>query len=311
MAKYDWKRAIKINILILKLVGLWPHEDESYKFNLYTFYAIISINFLINGHNFFQTMNIFVVYPDLEALAETIFVTITDLLASVKVYYFTRNMGQLKKLMVELNSEIFQPKSEEQMILVRPGLFSWKMTYVGFWTPVATTLFLWASFPIMDGSVKEYRLPFSAWYPFNTKISPWYELTYLHQVVSIWFMATANVNMDTLIAALMMYTGVQCDILCDNLRNLSGVEGEFVGKLVASMQHHRKIVKFAVNSNTFFNMIVLGQFFTSAVTIGLVMFRLTLVSPTSSEAFSLLFYVGSMTVQIFLYCWFGNEVEVK
>jgi hypothetical protein len=76
-------------------------------------------------------------------------------------------------------------------------------------------------------------------------------------------------------------------------------------------------------------MIVLGQFFTSSVSIGLTMFQLTLVrvvldfffctgcdflkkvAPFTSECYSLLFYVGSATVQIFLYCWFGNEVEYK
>jgi hypothetical protein len=31
----------------------------------------------------------------------------------------------------------------------------------------------------------------------------------------------------------------------------------------------------------------------------------------SSECYFLLFYVGSITVQIFVYCWFGNEVDIK
>ncbi|RZC31748.1 7tm 6 domain containing protein, partial [Asbolus verrucosus] len=312
MARYQWKHTIRINILILKLVGLWPPEDESYKFNCYTFYAIISINLFINGQNFFQTMNIFLVFPDLEALAETIFVTLTELLASVKIYYFARNMGLLKKLMIELNSEIFQPKSDKQIILIKPSLFSWTVTYIVFWVPVVSTLFFWAIFPIMDGSVKVYRLPFSAWYPFNTKISPWYELTYIYQVISVCFLAIANMNMDTLIAGFLMYVGAQCDILCDDVKSLRGSLGcEFAEKLVVCIQHHRILVKFAEDCNKFFNMIVLGQFFTSVVTIGLAMFRLTLVAPTSSEAFSLFCYVGTMTVQVFLYCWFGNEVELK
>ncbi|RZC38603.1 7tm 6 domain containing protein, partial [Asbolus verrucosus] len=277
MAKYDWKITIKINILILKLVGLWPQEDESYRFNLYTFYSIISINIFINAHNFFQTMNIFFVYSDLEALTATIFVTLTDVLASVKAFYFTQNMKILKKLMINLNSEIFQPKSDRQLILITPGLNSWKAIYAAFWAPVATTLFLWAIFPILDGSVKQQRLPFSAWYPYNSKISPLYEITYMYQVISIWFLATANLNMDTLIAALMMYIGTQCDILCDDLRNLRDCIGsEFNRKLVQCIQHYKTIVKFAKNCNKFFNMVVLGQFFTSTASLGLAMFQLTL-----------------------------------
>jgi hypothetical protein len=35
------------------------------------------------------------------------------------------------------------------------------------------------------------------------------------------------------------------------------------------------------------------------------------VVPFSSEFFSCLSFTFSMTVEIFMYCWFGNEVEVK
>jgi hypothetical protein len=76
-------------------------------------------------------------------------------------------------------------------------------------------------------------------------------------------------------------------------------------------------------------MIILGQFFTSTVVIALTMFQLTLVSfanfvifflsevifgkvdPFSSASLSYLSYVTAITAQIFLYCWFGNEVEFK
>jgi hypothetical protein len=74
-------------------------------------------------------------------------------------------------------------------------------------------------------------------------------------------------------------------------------------------------------------MMILGQFLTSAISSGLSMFRLTVVScanleiffdvifskvePFSSEFYSLLFFVSSVTTQNFLYCWFGNEAEFK
>ncbi|KAJ3663377.1 hypothetical protein Zmor_007652 [Zophobas morio] len=312
MDKFNWKFTIRFNMLILKIAGLWPKGNEVYKFNRYTIYSIFALNLFINGHNFFQAANILFVYTDLTALTAIIFVTVTDLLASVKVYYFVSNIGILKKLMVTLDGQLFQPRTLEQRSLVQPGLDSWKFTYVAFCVPVITTLILWAVFPIMDGSFREYRLPFSAWYPYNTKVSPLYELTYVYQIVSIWFLALTNVNMDTLIAALMMYVGTQCDILSDDVRNL-GSRGvmEFNTKLLNCIDHHRNILSFAGNCNKFFDKIALGQFFTSSLSLALAMFQLTVVEPLSSEFYSLLFYVFSMTVQISLYCWFGNEVEIK
>ena len=146
--------------------------------------------------------------------------------------------------MVTLDGQLFQPRTLEQRRLVQPGLDSWKMTYTIFYVPVIATLILWAVFPIVDGSFREYRLPFSAWYPYNTKVSPFYELTYVYQIVSIWFLSITNFNMDTLIAALMMYIGTQCDILSDDVKNLgSRGELEFNTKLLKCIDHHRNIIR--------------------------------------------------------------------
>jgi hypothetical protein len=245
MENFDWKFTIRVNIMILKIAGLWPKGTEIYKCNFYTLYSIISINLFINAPNFFQAANIVFVYTDLEALTALIFVTVTELLASFKVYCFVRNIAILKSLMVELDKKMFQPKNEQQKDLIRPNLNSWTLTYVVFWIPVISTLIMWAIFPVMDGSVKEYRLPFSAWYPFNTKTSPSYEITYFYQTVSVWFLAITNMNMDMFAAALMMYVGIQCDILCDDLRNLStSVDAEYNKKLLDCIQHHKTIVKY-------------------------------------------------------------------
>ncbi|RZC41719.1 7tm 6 domain containing protein, partial [Asbolus verrucosus] len=246
MQHFNWKLIIRMNILMLHSVGLWPKNDEIYKPNLYTFYAMISIVMIMGSHNFFQLMNIFFVYKDLETVAETIFITATDLLISVKMYFFVRNMGILKELMIKLNSGIFQPRNSQQIELVWPRINIWKKTYVVYWLSVGTTVFVWTIFPFLDNSVKTHRLPFSAWYPYDAKISPFYESTYLYQVIGIWFLTVAAVNMDTLIAALMMYTATQCDILCDDLKNL---RENFYEVFITCVKHHQDIIRFAEKSN--------------------------------------------------------------
>ncbi|KAJ3663348.1 hypothetical protein Zmor_007634 [Zophobas morio] len=311
MSKFDWKAATRINTLMLKMVGLWPRGDGAYTFNVYTLYAFISINLLVNGHTFFQAMNIFFVYSNLEALTATIFVTSSEFLAAVKIYYYVQNLKLLKKLKMYLDSDLFQPKSENQRLLVQPSLKMWRATYFGFWISSAATMTLWSVFPILDQTIKEYRLPFSAWYPYNTRMSPLYEITYIYQVMGIWFLATANLNIDTLISALMMYVGAQCEILCEELRTLKSDNSNIHEKIIMCIKHHQEVLDFAKGCNTFFDLMVLGQFFTSAMSNAVTMFRLTVVRPLSSEFYSLLFFVGSITTQLFLYCWFGNELEFK
>jgi hypothetical protein len=241
MNKFDWKSTIRTNLLILRLTGLWPKSDDGYKLDLSTFYAIC-VKVLSDGNNFFQTAYIFEIYTDLQALASTFFVLCTDWLASIKVYYFVRKIKTIKSLMKELDSEEFQPRNEQQKIFLEPTLNSWRAIYALFCTVAAPALLLLTLFPIIDGSARQYRLPYWAWYPYDTKTSPNYEISYFHQVFSIWFLAICNLNMDTLMAALMMYTVTQCDILCDNLRNIkSGDRGK---KIIECVEHHKKILRY-------------------------------------------------------------------
>ena len=139
-----------------------------------------------------------------------------------------------------------------------------------------------------------------AWYPYNAKVSPWYECTYFYQVATFGYVTPVGTNMDTLMAALMMYIGAQCDILCDKLRNLKILateSGTNVNRVIIHcVQHHRQIIQyvfflvfvyglyltvifsFAEIFNKFLNMIILGQFCTSTTVITLTMFQLSLVS---------------------------------
>ncbi|KAJ3663372.1 hypothetical protein Zmor_007650 [Zophobas morio] len=312
MQRFNWKLTIKPNIVALRLLGLWPEGNEGYKKDLYAVYAFTFLNLFINCHNFFQAVNIFFVYTDLEALTAIIFVTITDLLASIKVYYFVRNIKQLKALMAALDTQVFQPRRLDEEHTFYYGPKFWRFIYVVYHFPVIPTLTAWTIYPVMDGSVKDYRLPFSAWYPYNSRISPYYEITYGYQVLCIWFSAFAVINTDSMITALMMFIRAQCDILNDSVKNLGSLSSaDYNSNLLQCVHHHRTIISFAKDCNKFFDRIVLGQFFTSALALALTMFQLTIVAPLSSEFYSLIFYTGSMTTEIFLYCWFGNEVEIK
>ena len=243
MNRFDWKAATRINTLMLKSVGLWPEGDGTYAFNIYTIYAIISINLFVTAHTLFQGINIVFVYSNLEALAETIFVTLSEILVIIKIYCYVQNLKLLKKLKVDLDCDLFQPKNQDQVLLADTSLKMWRMTYFGFWFPSAATLTLWSIFPILDRTVKKHRLPFSAWYPYDAKISPLYEITYLYQVIGIWFLSVANINIDTLISALMVYVGAQCDILSHELSTLKIENQNFGEKFIICIKHHQHLLR--------------------------------------------------------------------
>ncbi|KAJ3663364.1 hypothetical protein Zmor_007646 [Zophobas morio] len=310
MKQFNWKVIIRANLFILNLLGLWPKSEKHYSFNVYTFYALV-LNITVDATNIFQAAYIFVIFKDLQAVTGIIFVLVTEIAASIKIFYFVRRISLVQYLTKELDCEEFQPRNIEQKEIAQRSLNLWLLIYRSFWITTSTDLCFLFFFPLMDGSYKEYRLPFWAWYPFDTKNSPMYEIMYIYQVGSSWFLASCDVIMDTIFAALMTYIMAQCDILCHDLRNITEDDDSYSTKFIRCIKHHKKILRFAKITNKCFNEISLWQFFTSSACLALTMFQLTVVAPLSSEGMSLLFYVCTMTLQIFLYCWFGNEVEVR
>ncbi|RZB40716.1 7tm 6 domain containing protein, partial [Asbolus verrucosus] len=314
MERFNWKETLRLNIFMLKIVGLWPGDDKSYGCNLYTLYAIISIFLFQIVHIFFQSANILFVLDDLEALTNNISVVLMEMSIALKTYCLVKNMKMLKELMITIDSDSFQPKTPEQKNLIQPNLNTWKTVVSSFWIFAVSCMVLWVLFPILDKSVKEYRLPFLAWYPYDTKTSPLYELTYFYQALSLSFIAMANLNTDTLIAALNMYIGAQFDILCDDLRNLrinNETSTEVDKKLKSCVKHHREILKFVDYANQFYNWLLLVKFFVGGVSLGITMFQMTIVVPFSSEFYSIAGYAQAVSLEVFMYCWFGNEIEVK
>lgn len=240
MENFDWTSTISINLFLLKCVGLWP-ETQFYKFNYYTFYAAFNAIFIIGGHNFSQLINIYFVYSNLEALANTIFVLTTNIMAAAKMYFFVRNLKVIKYMLAVLNTPQFRPKSDTQLKLIHRPLKLWKWSYSIFSIIVATNVFLWSIAPMFNN---EQELPFVAWYPFQTNTFLNYCIIYVYQVVCIWIITISNMNLDTISMALMVFIGAQCDILCNNLSNLNGDLNCFYSELKNCIVHHKKIVRY-------------------------------------------------------------------
>ncbi|RZC36188.1 7tm 6 domain containing protein [Asbolus verrucosus] len=309
MEKFDWKATIKVNIYCLWLVGLWPEDDTGYKFNFYSTYATISINFFISVLGILAAINSFMVDIKFEDSEELTLYFIGEILAHIKIYMFVKNMTLLKQLVTTLNNGRFQPKCLRQRLLIEPALNFWKMVYNAFTASGGPVISLWVLLPLLN---KSRELPLSFWYPYNTKTSLVYEMTYLHQVVSIFYTLIAVYNIDMLIAALMVFIGAQCDILSDNLRSLqANTAASFNKKLINSIKHHQEILSFAKNCNQFFNVTLLGQFLASSVILSLILYRLALDKNVDIKFCAHVVLVAFYMIQIFTYCWFGNEVEIK
>ncbi|XP_063926029.1 odorant receptor Or1-like [Zophobas morio] len=181
---------------------------------------------------------------DLEVLAGTLFIA-SQTVAAMKAFTFMRQIKMIKELMSKLNDDIFQPRTQDQRTTVASSLQFWWRLYVGYQIALGSTVVMWISFPLLDKSYKESRLPFVAWYPYDYTKSPLYEITYIYQSFSLVFLNVFNSNLDMFSVCLMICIGAQCDILCDNLKMLERSDEDYNGfneTLVDVIREHKEIL---------------------------------------------------------------------
>jgi hypothetical protein len=149
MEDFDWKKTLKTNILSLKILGLWPKGNETYKPNSYTAYAAFCVLGLLCSHSFVQTFNIYFIMNDLEAFTSSIFVTLSCIGTVAKTYYLLQNMKTLKQLFVNITDDIFQPRNDRQIRLIQPSILFWRRFYLVFRVLCYNTTFLLVDLPYL------------------------------------------------------------------------------------------------------------------------------------------------------------------
>ncbi|KAJ3645577.1 hypothetical protein Zmor_007880 [Zophobas morio] len=310
--QYNWKGNFDINIRILRKMGLWPEGEGTYKLGFYMLYSAFMVTLFPTCHILSELADIYFVLDDLETVVGIIYITLIEIMALIKVYFVITRMKIIKERMENLKADWFQPKDREQTLMIEPSITFWKLVYKMFIVACLGCNFFWL-IPLIIRQSEEKTLPFLAWYPIDCSETPYFEIAYIYQLSSTVYCTLVQTNVDTLISGFNVYIGCQLDMLSDNLKRIAMVENyDNAGdNLIKCIIYHKQILSFVDGCNKFFNIILFWHLIISGVAIGITMFQLTLVKPMSSEFFSVLWYGLAILVQIFMYCWFGNEVEVK
>lgn len=82
-------------------------------------------------------------------------------------------------------------------------------------------------------------------------------------------------------------------------------------KLISCIEHHQMIIKFTYKVENYFTSVILGQFFTSMIITGLTAFQITVAVEVSAAQATVIAYMGCISSELFIYCWFGNQVLEK
>ncbi|KAJ8918890.1 hypothetical protein NQ315_016792, partial [Exocentrus adspersus] len=321
---FDVKEMVTLNLRVLNFFGYIAPESGPDAY--FVVRSTVFLGLLYLGTLASEIVNMVLVAGDIEKMTEASFLTLTNLVEICKVYAVIKHRRRLNNLLESINREQFQPRSLVQVQTLTDYVYWSKLTSKVFLSACVATCTFWAVYPYVDEG--DLRLPLAAWFPFATKASPGFEIAYLYQFIGSTVNGLVNVSLDTFMSGLIMVVCAQLNILNDSLRNLRLYakdelkgEGMIVGelmteqlqakmdeKLVECVVHHRFIIEFANELTFLFTTSILGQFIVSVVIICITLFEITLLPLMSIKFISLILYQFCMLLEIFLLCYYGNEV---
>ncbi|XP_025155992.1 odorant receptor 46a-like [Harpegnathos saltator] len=150
------------------------------------------------------------------------------------------------------------------------------------------------------------NLTYPAWFPFNYTAPIIFPLVFFHQTTAITIGATVNVTCDSLICGLLLHVCCQLEILGYRLMQIP--QKRHI--LSDCILHHDRIFEYACMVNDQFMKIIALQFGVSTLVMCSNLFQLA-IATIDANIVPLILYTACTLSQIFIYCWFGNEIKIK
>lgn len=271
---YSFLSTIKWNIWIYKLFGIWPPRPERSN-KLKRLFVIKRALIWTNELVFFITQLMFVCknFQDLQAITGTLYILITFIGNILKKITNSVNINRIKDIIYNANDDkIFNPHNNFQKAIATKEKYIYQVIYIMYSSSGILSSIFWF-LPFFDK--KQRNLPLMAWFPFDYKSSPNYELLYIWQIMTVYYNSILCINMDTFAVSLMQFVGLQCDFISNNLENINFPHVN--RKFLNCIEHHRRILKMKNEIENLFDFSIVFQFFGSTCIICFTFFQITLV----------------------------------
>ncbi|XP_032667636.1 uncharacterized protein LOC116842474 [Odontomachus brunneus] len=321
-SRFTKMQILRLNFLIYTVGGVWrpiawSSNAAKFLYNVFTFCTIIPLYFLMLT----QFMDIVLIVDNMDDFTTNslMFMTIVAVCCKATIAVFRRN--GIISLVQMLLTEPCRPQDEDEVAIqmkFNKFIRSWSIRYSLLATSSVTGVTVRSVLNIMHGI-----LPYRVWLPYDSNVSLSFWITSILQIVSVIFTTIINVGTETLVFGFFLQTCAQLEIFEKRLKKLVTNKKEpqpicppsfplYKTDTVISkhIYHHLCIFKYAKTVNNIFNQVLFVQFFSSILILCTSVYYLS-SHITESESATLIVYTICMFVQIYVYCWSGNEVILK
>ncbi|XP_071639793.1 uncharacterized protein [Temnothorax longispinosus] len=313
---------LSLNFLMYTLGGIWrPVEWSSNSakllYSIFT-YVIMSFEYILLLTQF---MDIIFVVNNINdfATSSVVFLTIVAVCCKATVVVARRNaIISLVQLLLEAPCK---PRDENEVAIQTKFdklIRSWSIKYSLLCMISLTGVSIGSVLNIIQG-----QLPCRIWLPWDYNVPLIFWIICIQQLMSHIFGTIIGLGTDTLIFGLFIQTCAQIEIFESRLHKLIiNNTVRYLGHALSPLnedktniseiiRHHLRIYKYAKTVNVTFNQILFIQFFVSILVICTSVYYLSMHITELFEIGLFVAYTICMCVQIYIYCWSGNEVMLK
>ncbi|EZA58602.1 ObirOr5-E6 [Ooceraea biroi] len=299
-------RVLRFTLLICAFAGCWQPSSWTslLKHIIYKTYAMF-LGSALCIFSISQFMNIMLNVENSDEFIDSLYMMLTVFVASYKQVYMWRDRKNIMMIINVFTFKLFAPCESYEVTIQRKFEKITKNNTLRYLLLIVIAIASMIMMSVLTELTKR-NLTYKAWIPFNYSSPAVYFLVYIHQLIGMATSGIVNVACESLIFGLLLQICGQLEILEHRLTKLVHDEG-IIGDCIL---HHNLIFEYAYKVNNMFAKIIALQFAVSMLVVCSNLYRLAMVTDYVTFI-SLTTYTCAILTQIFIYCWFGNEVKIK
>ncbi|XP_070150161.1 odorant receptor 46a-like [Polyergus mexicanus] len=309
---------LPVNFKVLWFCGAWKerNDDNIIVGCLHSCYKY-AVFFLIYEFTIFEVIELIRTCDRIDEFTEGLFLASTYVTLCLKYANFLLRKNDVSDLLNCLRVKICQPRNSTEKIIIETHSRKAKWSTLSFliMSQITATGFVVA--PILRFGKDEWILPTKSYVPYSvSEIFP-YAVTYLQQTAALFYAIMLNVSFDSLVYGFTIHACGQIELICrrltDNIKvSINSRKGSDVtASIKECVRHHILVHTFVKKIGALFLWTIMVLFFFSMIILCTSIFLISKKKLFSIQFLSMILYFSSIMLQIFFYCWYGNELELK
>ncbi|XP_037298843.1 odorant receptor 4-like [Manduca sexta] len=259
---------------------------------------------------------------DMEKLSRVMFIMLCFVTCVVKQIVFHVDATRIDMLVAGLAEPLFNPAAEWARALLRETARAARRQALAYAGCAVATCVLWIVFPVLDRA-RGRHVHFSFWAPIDCTHTAKFLTLLLYSFYATSLVGVGNTTMDSFVATVLHQCKTQLTILRINLETLVERARAACGDardqydrvvyklLVESLVHYQKITQTCALLQDIFGAALLVQFGVGGWILCMAAYQIVSLDVMSIEFASTTLFIVCILTELFLYCYYGNEVAVE